>query len=171
MYNWFTLLYTWNYHNIVNQLYFNFKKKRLPWWPWVGLGATHLLVRDNDINIYANLCACYPVHCGRPLWEQGPHPLFSPGCPVPSTAPAKKGLSKYLFECMIKNCKEQESVLHLHTSLTVLKPKQAVLRDAWFGGVIYNTLEIKPLVFETWTFHLMQDQELTDWLLAGQRGL
>lgn len=72
---------------------------------------------------------------------------------------------------MIKNCKEQESILHLHTSLTVLKPEQAVLKDACFAGVIYNTLEIKPLVFETWTFHLMQDQELTDWLLGGQRGL
>ena len=23
MYNWFTLLYTWNWHNIVNQLYSN----------------------------------------------------------------------------------------------------------------------------------------------------
>ena len=27
MYNWITLLYTWNYHNIVNQLYFNIKQK------------------------------------------------------------------------------------------------------------------------------------------------
>ena len=25
MYNWFTLLYTWNYHNTVNQLYSNIK--------------------------------------------------------------------------------------------------------------------------------------------------
>ena len=25
MHNWFTLLYTWNQHNIVNQLYFNKK--------------------------------------------------------------------------------------------------------------------------------------------------
>ena len=43
MYNWFTLPYTWNSHNIVNQLYFNknFLKKnlglgRLPWTTWVG---------------------------------------------------------------------------------------------------------------------------------------
>ena len=30
MYNWFTLLYTWNWHNIVNQLYSNknFKKRK-----------------------------------------------------------------------------------------------------------------------------------------------
>ena len=27
MYNWWTLLYTWNYHNIVNQLYSNKKEK------------------------------------------------------------------------------------------------------------------------------------------------
>ena len=27
MYSWITLLYTWNYHNIVNQLYFNIKEK------------------------------------------------------------------------------------------------------------------------------------------------
>ena len=29
MYNWFTLLYTWNYDNIVNQLYSNKKKQIL----------------------------------------------------------------------------------------------------------------------------------------------
>ena len=28
MYNWITLLYTWNYHNIVNQLYSNKKFKK-----------------------------------------------------------------------------------------------------------------------------------------------
>ena len=28
MYNWFTLLYIWNKHNIVNQLYFNKNFKR-----------------------------------------------------------------------------------------------------------------------------------------------
>ena len=31
MYNWFTLLYTWNYHNIVHQPYSNkniFKKRK-----------------------------------------------------------------------------------------------------------------------------------------------
>ena len=30
MYNWITLLYTWNWHNIVNQLYLNkhFLKKK-----------------------------------------------------------------------------------------------------------------------------------------------
>ena len=28
MYNWFTLLYTWNEHNIVNQLYFNKNLKK-----------------------------------------------------------------------------------------------------------------------------------------------
>ena len=26
-YNWITLLYTWNYHIIVNKLYFNLKKQ------------------------------------------------------------------------------------------------------------------------------------------------
>ena len=29
MYNWITLLYTWNQHNIVNQLYANIKFKKL----------------------------------------------------------------------------------------------------------------------------------------------
>ena len=28
--NWITLLYTWNEHNIVRQLYFNFKKSSKP---------------------------------------------------------------------------------------------------------------------------------------------
>ena len=28
MYNWITLLYTWNEHNIVNQLYSNIKLKK-----------------------------------------------------------------------------------------------------------------------------------------------
>lgn len=28
IYNWTTLLYTWNYHTIVNQLYFNKKEKQ-----------------------------------------------------------------------------------------------------------------------------------------------
>ena len=27
MHNWITLLYTWNYHNIVGQLYSNIKEK------------------------------------------------------------------------------------------------------------------------------------------------
>ena len=27
MYNWITLLYTWNYHNVVNQLYSSIKLK------------------------------------------------------------------------------------------------------------------------------------------------
>ena len=36
MYNWFTLLYSRNQHNIVNQLYFNLKKSQK--------------VNDNDLN-------------------------------------------------------------------------------------------------------------------------
>ena len=43
MYNWFTLLYTWNQHNIVNLLYSNknFLKNYTQGagWPWLGAGV------------------------------------------------------------------------------------------------------------------------------------
>ena len=41
VYNWITLLYTWNQHNIVNQLYSNkikIKKKKKTVTKWVGHG-------------------------------------------------------------------------------------------------------------------------------------
>ena len=34
MYNWITLLYTWNQHNIANQLYSNIKFKNLQQQNW-----------------------------------------------------------------------------------------------------------------------------------------
>ena len=32
MCNWITVLYTWNQHTTVNQVYFQFKKISLCWW-------------------------------------------------------------------------------------------------------------------------------------------
>jgi len=48
MYNWFTLLYTWNEHNIVNQLYSNKIFKNYP----INLKKTFLLMNSLQSHIF-----------------------------------------------------------------------------------------------------------------------
>ena len=51
MYKWITFLYTWNFHNIVNQLYSNMG--RLPWW----------------LRPVKNLPEMWEIWVRSPVWE------------------------------------------------------------------------------------------------------
>ena len=59
MYNWITLLYTRNWHNIVNN--YISRKKNTKMWPPVGIWICHLLAVWPWASCFMSLCLNFPI--------------------------------------------------------------------------------------------------------------
>ena len=69
--NWITLLYTWNYQNIVNELHFNFKKIHLGCLQLNSKFKTkfYIIVHGTSTLIFQRLCLCVFIYF-RNHWLQ-----------------------------------------------------------------------------------------------------
>ena len=120
MYNWITLLYTWNWHNIVNQLFFNLKKR---------MNTLHEIKRKASLTSVNVLAALYG------------HMFFTPPCKH-----LLKGITVFCSSrtCLLHGTMYHERLTIIHITFHSMVPVYHYLLEFHWVSLVAQVVKNLP---------------------------